>query len=82
MSILWYKKFYVTSNYETQEQVQGISGTTLVQCAPLISPKKFDREHALCMEECGKFSGGVGRETTESGGQRPGVGKKGKIVGF
>ena len=27
---LWYKKFYVTNNYKTQEQIQGISGTTHV----------------------------------------------------
>ena len=25
---IWYKKFYVMNNYKTQEQIQGISGTT------------------------------------------------------
>ena len=42
--MLWYKKFYVTNNYKTQEQVQGISGTTHVYCASLFSPKKFGQK--------------------------------------
>ena len=29
-NIVWYKKFYVTNNYKTEEQIQGISGTTHV----------------------------------------------------
>ena len=29
-NILWYKKFYVTNNYKTQEWIQGISGITHV----------------------------------------------------
>ena len=28
LNILWYKKFYVTNNYKTQEQIQSTSGTT------------------------------------------------------
>ena len=27
-NILWYKQFYVTSTHKTQEQIQGVSGTT------------------------------------------------------
>ena len=30
LNILGDKKFYVTNNYKTQEQMQGISGTTHV----------------------------------------------------
>ena len=30
LNILWYKKFYVTNHYKTQEQIRGISGTTPV----------------------------------------------------
>ena len=38
--LLWDKKFYVTNNYKTQEQIQGISGTTHVKCTSLFFPSK------------------------------------------
>ena len=30
LNVLWYKKFYITDHYKTQEQMQGIPGTTHV----------------------------------------------------
>ena len=38
LNMLWYKKFYVTKNYKTQERVQGILGTTHVQRTSLFFP--------------------------------------------
>ena len=44
MYILWYKKFYVTNNYKTQEQIQGISGTTHVECTSSFFPQKVGQK--------------------------------------
>ena len=30
LNMIWYKKFYVTDNYKTQEQIHDISGITHV----------------------------------------------------
>ena len=47
MNILWYKTFYVTSNYKTQEQIQVISGTMSI----LIFPEKFERKGIHCTHQ-------------------------------
>ena len=44
--MLRYKKFYVTNNYKTQEQIQGILGTTHLLCTSLFFPQKFGQRSA------------------------------------
>ena len=41
----------MTDNHKAQEQIQGISGTTQVQCTPLFFPQKSGQNPAHCTRE-------------------------------
>ena len=43
LNIVWYKKLYVTSNYKTQEQIQGVSGPAHGECTSLLFPQTLGK---------------------------------------
>ena len=47
LNILWNKRFYVTNNYKTQEQIQGISGTIHYNVHPYFPLKNLSKKVSI-----------------------------------